>query len=845
MFGFGYSNGNIGIGTTVPREQLDVSGNIKFSGNIYRDDILLSAANTSIIRKTFIASDTQSVFDLSYNGIIYSEDSEVQVFVNGYKYTYIDSTTRDYNFVVIHDASYNFTTFRITLNDPVLYGDIVDISVLPGLIFTLEKPGVYQSGGVLGTEASPIDGGVIDINISLVPNAFIELSTGNNPLTINFLPVTFDSSYVGKKGKIYLRERSPDGRLLVVDSRVYFSSLYQAGYTSDVSGNPQIDVLEYEIIKSNLVVGIYEKRVEAYYWDGVNKRLGIGVSNPQYPLHVIGDTRIQGNLIVNGTTTMVDTNVSTTERIEVINDGTGPALRVTQTGVQPIADFCDDSSDNVVVRIDDGGNVGIGTTIPKKKLDVVGDISCNWMYGKVRWTDISASPMQEVPVGTVVVVDSSGTVLDGTYIPVDGRTLNRVDYPELANAYNIPVGQATFSIPTTSQYQSDWTQNDSSKATYIKNKPNIVGDASGNVVVSGNISAGNLGMFRNRIINGDMRINQRGVANVFYQNANNGLYLSIDRFLMGVGGGNTSLNVIHDTDVPLGQGFSKSLKIINNNVTSDSANDVVEIQQRIEGYNVEDLLFGSSYAYPITISFWAKTSLANATYSVSIRNNFARSYIIPFSPTSSWSYFTYTIPGDTTGTWAKDNTIGMVLTFSLTARTNLRSSTTYQWVSGNLPSFTSATNIGSAAGATFHVTGVQLEKGTISTPFEFRPLGIELQLCQRYYEKTFDLTTAPANNLGNGVGEVFFSAPNGGGGFSGNMYFSHSFKIPKRIAPVGNITAYNCRSITAGTFSTYAAGVRADTTPYFELYTQNCVNGYFQAANVTLAVGAFIISAEL
>lgn len=104
--------------------------------------------------------------------------------------------------------------------------------------------------------------------------------------------------------------------------------------------------------------------------------LGVGLSNPSAAtrLHVKGDARIEGNLTVNGISTIINTDVSTTERLDITNDGTGPALRVTQLGPQPIADFYDDSN-VLALRIADGGAVGVGTSNPTQKLDVAGGIA--------------------------------------------------------------------------------------------------------------------------------------------------------------------------------------------------------------------------------------------------------------------------------------------------------------------------------------------------------------------------------------------------------------------------------------------------------------------------------------
>jgi hypothetical protein len=150
-----------------------------------------------------------------------------------------------------------------------------------------------------------------------------------------------------------------------------------------------------------------------------------------------------------------------------------------------------------------------------------------------------------------------------------------------------------------------------------------------------------------------------------------------------------------------------------------------------------------------------------------------------------------------------------------------------------------------------YVTGVQLEKGALVTPFEFRPEALELQLCQRYYEKTFDLNIVPATNLGlggdrSGVGEIFFVSPADTGGFgSNNFYGTFLMKIHKRNNNY-TITIFNCRSNTPNTFSTYAGGARADTVLSAMLHKNTGDFAFFiQRASATLAMAAFTIDNEI
>ena len=504
-----YNSGNVGVGTSNPSKELDISGNIfvsknvscaniNLSGNIYRNNLLLSTINTSFIRRAFIVTGTQISFDLSYNGIIYSEETEIEVYVNGYKLAYVNSTTKDYTLTVINDVVNNFTTFRVTLDEGALDGDIVDIVVLPGLKFTTETPSVYQSGDLLGTVLDPINGGSIDINISLVPNALIELSNDNNPLVINFLPGSFDTSYVGKKGRIYIRERCVSGRNITIDNRLYFNSSFGMGKTSDASTNPVIDILEYEIIKSDLVVGKYNKHINEYVWDDVNKRLGIGTDIPLQQLDVSGNALIRGNISganISASGNISGANISASGDISASNINFSGNLYqngVLFTGGGGSSQWSDGSNNTIYYNT---GNIGIGTTIPTNKLDVRGnmDISGNIIpkhnitydlgSSDYRWRDLYLSGNTIDLGGTRIKRNSNGKGIK--VIDDIGNTVNSTFKDVLVDG-NIGIGT------NTPLQQLDVSGNSLFRGNVgIGNDTPIVAlDVSGNVFIRGNVGIG-------------------------------------------------------------------------------------------------------------------------------------------------------------------------------------------------------------------------------------------------------------------------------------------------------------------------------------------------------------------
>jgi hypothetical protein len=237
---------------------------------------------------------------------------------------------------------------------------------------------------------------------------------------------------------------------------------------------------------------------------------------------------------------------------------------------------------------------------------------------------------------------------------------------------------------------------------------------------------------KNRIINGAMVIDQRNAGASVSGNNN----YTLDRWqaLVSASGKYTVQQDAGAVTPPAG--FTDYLGVTSSSAYSVSSGDYFTINQRIEGFNTADLGWGSASAKTVCLSFWVRSSLTG-TFGGSLRNSASnRSY--PFSYTinsaNTWEFETITIAGDTSGTWLTTNGIGIDINFSLGAGSAF-SGTAGAWAGSNFFSATGATSVVGTNGATWFVTGVQLEVGSTATSFDYRPYGTELSLCQRYYQQ--------------------------------------------------------------------------------------------------------------
>jgi hypothetical protein len=324
---------------------------------------------------------------------------------------------------------------------------------------------------------------------------------------------------------------------------------------------------------------------------------------------------------------------------------------------------------------------------------------------------------------------------------------------------------------------------------------------------------------RNKIINGAMVIDQRNAGA-----SGTAIGYTVDRWQFNASLATKGTWQQNAGSVTLPTGFTKYLGFTSNSAYSIAAGDYFAFTQLVEGFNIADLAWGTASAQTITLSFWVRSSLTG-TFGGSITNS-ANNRSYPFSYTISsantWEQKSIIIAGDTTGTWQTNNTTGLSVNLAFGVGSTY-SGTAGAWAGSLYVSTTGATSVVGTNGATFYITGVQLERGTIATPFEYRNYQQELAMCQRYYFKY----TAPSSGTHFGTG--FCNSTTA-------MQNLTVFPVPLRTNPTAieqSGTASDYRVLTSGGNTTCNAVPVFQDAGYFSARTNFAV-----ASGLTAGQGA-------
>ena len=255
---------------------------------------------------------------------------------------------------------------------------------------------------------------------------------------------------------------------------------------------------------------------------------------------------------------------------------------------------------------------------------------------------------------------------------------------------------------------------------------------------------GQIGGRRNMVINGAMQVDQRG-ATVTASG------YSVDQFkITKTAMDNLVIAVTQDTDTP--SEFTTALKLaVTTEESAQAVDELLDIRHIIEAQNLQHLEFGTSTAKKLTLSFWVRSSTTGKYSLLFLLDDDTRSNLQSYtiSTADTWEYKTITIDGDTTGVIDNDNGIGMSIIWTLSAGTNFTGTPHAGWGAYAVTedhAHADMVDFAAVDDGTFHITGVQLEVGSVATPFEHRSFGEELVLCHRYLNALLAYGTGNDNN---------------------------------------------------------------------------------------------------
>jgi len=331
---------------------------------------------------------------------------------------------------------------------------------------------------------------------------------------------------------------------------------------------------------------------------------------------------------------------------------------------------------------------------------------------------------------------------------------------------NAVIGGTTTAAGSFTTLSASSTVSGTGFSTYLASPPAIGGttaaagtfttlNTSGAITTTASVNTPNTFGFKNRLINGAMVIDQRN-AGASVTNIAGAFTYVLDRWQYYAAQASKFTVQQNAGSVTPPAGFKNYLGVTSSSAYSITSTDLFSLQQVLEGFNVADLGWGSVGAQSVTLSFWVRSSLTGTFGGVLQNTNSGANRSYPFtfsiSAANTWEQKTITVAGDTSGTWGSTNGEGLTLKFGLGVGSTY-SGTAGAWAGSNFWSATGATSVVGTNGATFYITGVQLEKGSTATSFDYRPYGTELALCQRYYWKNTGASYTPfgAGTIANGT----------------------------------------------------------------------------------------------
>ena len=348
---------------------------------------------------------------------------------------------------------------------------------------------------------------------------------------------------------------------------------------------------------------------------------------------------------------------------------------------------------------------------------------------------------------------------------------------------------------------------------------------------SGNYVALNTVGMKNIIINGDMSIAQRTTSAVTINSGT--IQYGIDRF--GARGMSSAgvFTIEQSTDAPTNfvNSFKATVTTADSSIASDATYRVV---QHIEGNMIRNLNWGTAQAQDVTLSFKVKSSLTGTFGGAIINGDYNRFYNFSYtiSSANTWTDVSVTIDGDTSGTWVTNNTLGIRLSLSLGAGSGEVGSAG-SWGTATYEGVTGQTNLIATNGATWQITGVQLEAGTTASDFEFLPVDVNLQRCQRYF---YMHANTDADEIG--IGGYYTSS---------QIFCDFQFPVSMRTTPSVYITTGTnyfriFRNGAVDSFNSLTFGV--GTVNMFGLYNNTEVSGtaghagFVRPENSSAVIGA-------